>query len=354
MSAPSRQALGTSGSSGAARLRVLLLALLLATAAGLASAPAAPPAAAISNCPNCASLTIDWSGDGSATITDGSFGAIHCVILDGGMVAGSTCEGHYSWAVSESEIEVTITVQPTADSFVCTGACTGIGEPQRVDFQLGNGDAPSYSLLLTRAPRANVTTKPTGDGAGTIVDVDHPSSLTCSYAHGTPSGVCKHEYVWDPSLANVTLHFSIKAKPGSVVCIDAGGGPCNGSSIDLSLTLSDGATATLGYRFEKVAASPAPTPTARPPSPKPSRAPASASSSPQASSASPLVGSPTGSPGTGGVALEASPTAPATSPVAATSSGDDATWLVVLLAVISIVLAILVLVLGLRLRGKPG
>ncbi|MBI3750718.1 MAG: hypothetical protein HY263_03540 [Chloroflexi bacterium] len=239
----------------------LLVGVLLLAVAGSFAVPR--PVAAALGCPNCATLHINLSGNGSGTVTDGLGNS--CAYSEH---VPAECTFSYQWLVSIPGIQVVLTATPLSNNRACDlqggAGCGGLGESISHKYTLENGWSPSASFEFDPADIAWIKVEIGGTGAGTVVDADHPGWLTCSYSSNVESGDCIREYFWDPQFASITLSIEAKAAAGSVTCLSL---PCDSpmAHFTFSLTLPDGATQPIGVDFEAIAASsPSPTPTGTP------------------------------------------------------------------------------------------
>jgi hypothetical protein len=168
----------------------------------------------------CATVSVILFGNGSAHAYDDQ-GELDCY-WNGGS-GNTTCTGNYYWIrqmYPNGQLPVTITIAPTANSWVCIGSdpngpsCKGIGVPLQQPYSLSDlaNISNGYSANLGKTYTA--TALGASDGSGTITS--SPSGMNCHIAGTTATGTCQASWYFKDS---ITVTFTGTPATGSYVCV---------------------------------------------------------------------------------------------------------------------------------------
>jgi hypothetical protein len=154
---------------------------------------------------NCAYSQVTFSGTGSGYVTD-NWDQINCVYKNG--ITTGTCSTVYVYARFVSTIDVSLTVHPDALSYTCPDTCRDLGVGYGSGQTLSNGQRLALDFDLNAAHTYTAQLQIAGTGSGRVTS--SPSGVDCSYATGSMSGTCSHQWYFAES-----AKFSFAVQPGS-------------------------------------------------------------------------------------------------------------------------------------------
>lgn len=189
-----------------------VIAVLAVTVSSLIWSP--PSAGAIDLCSSsyCADLHVVPSGAGTGRVTD-DYGQIDCS-WNGSSVSG-TCDTTYVWSHLVPSIDVVLTEDPGATSYIChgTSSCHGVDETQQRPITLQPSSNIQENVTFAQGYVRTAHLVLAGDGSGRVTTV--PSGIDCSYANGSQTGTCDVTWKWTSPL---TLTYTVQPAVGDSGC----------------------------------------------------------------------------------------------------------------------------------------
>jgi hypothetical protein len=168
----------------------------------------------------CATVSVILFGNGSAHAYDDQ-GELDCY-WNGGS-GNTTCTGNYYWIrqmYPNGQLPVTVTIAPTANSWVCIGSdpngpsCKAIGVPLQRAYSLWDLATISDGYSANLGKTYTATALGSSDGSGTITS--SPSGMNCHIAGTTETGTCQASWYFKDS---ITVTFTGTPATGSYVCV---------------------------------------------------------------------------------------------------------------------------------------
>jgi hypothetical protein len=242
----------TTGATSAAKarrailLRIAVPAVLAILAGASIGATAKPVAASGPDCSyySCATLIVSVTGTGYAHIVDDQGGDID-FYYNAGSTYGVTSYQYY-W-IGPNPLVVNVKITPNADSWLCGGLCTGLGEYQVPLETLYPGTTVTLTgYVVNIANTLSLTESPSGDGSGRIVST--PSGLDCKIVAGAGSGTCSHTWSYGR-----TFYVTVTASPAPGVRACDNSGVCQpvGAPLVESFPQTGSGTLALHWSFRK-------------------------------------------------------------------------------------------------------